>query len=55
MCMRCNVIDDSILLSSHCVFKVLLEYLSLVNFSNNFHNYIILLNLLKSNLNTSID
>ena len=46
---HCKVVVDSSLLSSRCVFKVLLEFLSLINFSNNFHDYIILLNLLKSN------
>ena len=45
----CNVVVDSYLLSSRCVFKVLLEFLSLINFSNNFHNFIILLNLSKFN------
>ena len=47
-----NVVDSN-LLSSPCVFKVLLEFLSLINFSNNFHSSISLLYLLKSNLNTS--
>ena len=44
----CNVIDSN-LLSSRFVFKVILEFLSLINFSNNFHNFMILLILLKSN------
>ena len=41
---KCNVVGCT-LLSLRCVFKVLLEFLSLTNFSNNFHNFIILLNL----------
>ena len=45
----CNIVIDSNLLSSRCVFKVLLEFLSLINFSDNFHNFIMLSNLLKSN------
>ena len=49
----CKVVVDSYLQicssSSRCVFKVSLKFLSLVNFTNNFHNFIILLNLLKSN------
>ena len=46
----CNVVVDSNLqVRARCVFKVSLEFLSLINFSNNFHNFMILLNLLKSN------
>ena len=34
---ECNVVVDSILLSSRCVFKVFLKFLSLINLSKNFH------------------
>ena len=46
---ECKVVVDSNLQSSRCVFKVSLAFLSIVNFTNNFHNFIILLNLLKFN------
>ena len=45
---ECHVVDSN-LPSSRCVFKVLLECLSLINFSINFHKFILLLNLRKSN------
>ena len=45
----CNVVVDSNLQDRVVFSKFFLEFLSLINFSNNFHNFIILLNLLKSN------
>ena len=48
-CHYCNVVVDSNLQVRVVFFKVSLEFLSLVNFTNNFHNFIILLNLLKFN------
>ena len=45
---ECYIVDSN-RLSSRCVFKVLLECLSLLNFSKPFHNFILLLNLRKTN------
>ena len=49
----CKVVVDSNLQIRVVFLKSLKGFLSLVNFTNNFHNFIILLNLLKSNENTS--
>ena len=50
ICNMCNIVVDSSLQSSFCVFKALLEFLSLIISATIFT---VVLNLLKSNQNTS--